>query len=79
MAKFKLKDGSIIEAVKDCECLFHEGPHWLHMDEIWREKNRNILANGGLSAVLAYPREEFRRLESKNREMDALGIVETIA
>lgn len=28
---------------KDCECLTHDGPHWRHMDAIWKEQNRELL------------------------------------
>ena len=31
MIRFRLKSGEIIEAKKDCDCLTHEGPHWLHV------------------------------------------------
>jgi hypothetical protein len=27
----------------ECNCLHHNGPHWLHMDTLWKEKNHALL------------------------------------
>jgi hypothetical protein len=70
---------------KDCGCITHEGPHWVHMDEQWRERNRTILrrmeearaAGNHLGAWLAgqgFAGAEARRLEEKGAMMRRLGI-----
>lgn len=33
--------------MKDCGCMTHEGPHWQHMDAIWKEKNHALLEQAG--------------------------------
>lgn len=61
-----------------CECgsAEHAGPHWRHMDALWREKNREILrrahasmaAGNHMDARLAlhgFGQEEERRLAEK--------------
>ncbi len=30
--KARLTDGSIVDLPRDCDCLTHDGPHWLYMD-----------------------------------------------
>ena len=30
-----------------CNCLHHSGPHWLHMDALWRAKNHELLVQAG--------------------------------
>lgn len=50
----KLKDGAIVELVKDCECIIHDGPHWLYsdgmtramLDRDFRELIERIIAKG---------------------------------
>lgn len=40
---------------KDCQCLIHEGPHWLYMDFLDRERN------------LAYLERFVRAVETRKR------------
>jgi hypothetical protein len=44
--KLKLISGEIIEAdgMRDCTCITHKGPHWLHMDEFDKAQNSKLLA-----------------------------------
>jgi hypothetical protein len=32
---------------RDCGCLHHEGPHWKHMDALWKQKNHELLVQAG--------------------------------
>ena len=70
---------------KDCECLTHEGAHYLHVDALWKVSNDEIHANAkeyrgapNLAAHLrfvalmhAYGREEQARLLAKAQAMQA--------
>lgn len=38
-----LTNGEIVELAKDCNCITHEGPHWLHMSQIDKELNHKVL------------------------------------
>lgn len=85
----ELTDGTIIELTQDCACLSHTGPHWLHMDELTREKNREALDRTSkmsaqdIDAVQAiqcralfdhFAKVEIIRLDTKLREMTSRGI-----
>jgi hypothetical protein len=86
----RLTDGSVVRLVKDCGCLTHEGPCWLHMDHLDRLRNRRLLrslqaqaagpTDVGRWAVLcdAYMRDEMARLREKRLEMERRGIVELL-
>lgn len=65
---------------KDCNCIVHDGPHWLHEDRLWHEKNQELLRlaqrSAPLSANLLYTefcRAELRRLGEKERQMKKMG------
>lgn len=86
----QLIDGSIVDLPKDCHCVgLHEGPHWLHMDDLWRKMNREILdmaqAKLGAAKTLMdvsmtevmldrFEEEEIPRLRTKRREMERCNI-----
>jgi hypothetical protein len=86
----RLTDESVVELLKDCGCVTHEGPHWLHYDHLIRAQNRRLLVrlqaqaaaptDVGSWAVLcdAYAREELARLREKRQEMEQRGIVELL-
>ena len=76
--KARLANGQIITLEKDCGCIIHEGPHWLHMDEVSRKLNYQILERGGQFAGIAFAREERVRLQNKERNMTTRNIVEII-
>lgn len=70
---------------RDCTCVTHDGPHWLHMDRLWAERNQEIRrrfdaarASGNYLdaylAGLAYAQEEAHRLAEKSRQMRLHGI-----
>ena len=54
------------QQVKDCDCMTHEGLHWLHMDRLWHDKNRALLDSGNLAGFL---QEEIARLKEKTRNL----------
>lgn len=39
----RLEDGSIVTLEKDCSCIDHQGPHWLHSDHLFRQLNLQLL------------------------------------
>ena len=68
-----LESGETVVLLKDCDCVTHDGPHWVHADEAWREANRNMFARAqstGTPADLAhyachgFAVEELARLTS---------------
>ena len=65
--KFKLTNGEIIEAKKDCSCLdsIHTCPHWIHMDNISKSLNNTLIKKSPLSFAAA----EIRRLNEKKYQM----------
>ena len=67
--KAELEDGSVVELEKDCGCVTHVGPHWLHMDEMDRERNLKMKARGDMLSLLGFSREEHARLGRKIHEM----------
>ena len=73
--KFKLQDGTIVDAVKDCGCTHHTVPHWVHMDKVHASMNSDLLEKGNVAGHVA---ESRVRLDAKKREMSLRGIVEII-
>lgn len=73
--KAKLVSGDIIDLTKDCDCITHDGPHWLHMDSLYKAKNRQYL---NLMNWKGYLSEEIIRLQMKEQEMRIRGILEVI-
>lgn len=78
--KARLTDGSIIELPKDCHCVgLHDGPHWIHADELEHKMNREILniakrkleSEPDIALVLLdrFAEVEIIRLQAKEREM----------
>lgn len=59
---------------QDCSCITHTGPHWLHMQRLWRDKNRELLASGSRLGNMAFVREEEQRLKQLEREMVQRGL-----
>lgn len=83
--KAKLKSGEIIELVKDCECITHEGPHFLHINEIDADANHglrlHILINkqeNDPQAIAGYALREQQRLQRLQYAMESRRIVELI-
>lgn len=75
-----MQDGSIIPAEKDCGCLdeIHEGPHWLHMDDVDKKLNKKYLERGDAASLQVFARLEIQRLQTKHRELVSRKIEEII-
>ena len=62
----RLTDGSVVELAQDCDCVIHEGPHWLHSDKItqyllekdYRQPVEQIIAKGAAATL-----DDVRRAE----------------
>ncbi|MGE5584433.1 MAG: hypothetical protein ACM309_02685 [Bacillota bacterium] len=70
---------------KECDCVTHDGPHWLHMDRLWHKKNRQLLQEANrlaehgerMGAVLlmeAFCTQELARLQEKECQMRLRGL-----
>lgn len=75
MIKFQMQDGNVVDAVKDCGCSHHDGPHWLHMDGVYQKYAANTLRRGDTMEAAAIERD--RRLE-KLYQMHIHGIAHII-
>lgn len=75
MARFRLEDGSVVEAPQDCECRSHTGPHWLHMDDVRKASSRRLLEAGNAQGHIV---EELARLREKRWYMERLHVVEIV-
>lgn len=84
----RLVDGSIVELVKDCACITHQGPCWLRMDHLDRLANQQTLmslqaqvakrSDSWFALYDAYARTERERCREKRQEMERRGIVELL-
>lgn len=79
MIKAALQNGEVVVLEKDCDCVIHDGPHWLHMDDVDKSLNaplRKRALQGEPLAFKAYAEAELRRLSAKRFEMERQHIVE---
>lgn len=83
----ELNDGSVVELPKDCGCITHEGPHWLHANDLWRDRNRSLMGTARapsadparrMLAMQGLAREEMARLAEKGRLFERHGIARLI-
>ena len=71
----RLTNGEVVTLEKDCTCTAHEGPHWLHMDQMERaEASRAIKAQDLFELIFI----DQARLQAKAWHMNRQGIVELI-
>lgn len=74
----ELNDGTEIELEKDCGCITHEGPHWLHMDRLTHSLNIGMLpteeSTEGIAVAHCFIESEIRRLAKKNENFERLNI-----
>lgn len=75
MVKYRLADGSIVVAAKDCTCSDHDGPHWLYINDHWRASNERLRSAGNIRGFL---HEDLPRVRQKRFEMERQHIVEII-
>lgn len=59
--KYRLIDGRIVAAEKDCQCVTHDGPHWVHQDDLWKSRNREFLSNETVLGGMAHAKEDAAR------------------
>lgn len=62
----------LLDLPKDCGCITHDGPHWLHMDRVKFQMDLDILKRGGRLAFHAFAVEEAMRLADKRLELQRL-------
>ena len=85
----RLATGKVVELGKDCGCALHDGPHWVHMDEVDKTLNRRHLetaqrqmASGNVEgaglSLKAFAEAELVRLQEKRRQMEQRCIQELI-
>lgn len=75
----RLTSGEVIPLGKDCSCVTHAGPHWLHADQMWKEANKAILAQGQtMLACQGFAVEESARLREKAWQMERLKIAQLL-
>jgi len=72
----ELTDGRVVSLIKDCACITHEGPCWLHTDQLHRMEQRRHLDAGNWRGWLAV---EGLRLREKIWAMQSRGIVRLLA
>lgn len=51
---------------KDCQCITHEGLHWIEQDRLWFERNLNLLRIGNVRGFIV---SEVWRLGEKRLHM----------
>jgi len=75
--KAELESGEIVTLEKDCECITHNGPHWVYADDLSRRVNIGGAPSTYLGA-LGVAGEEIARLDEKLRIFKQKGIVRLI-
>lgn len=82
MIRARLQNGETVPLEKDCGCVIHDGPHWLHMDDVDERLNRPLreraMRGESMVVIQAYAQAELRRLREKGREMARRNIVEIL-
>ena len=73
--KAKNTSGEIIDLPKDCDCLSHDGPHWIHFDALWKQSNEQVREKGNTTGFAV---EEGARLRQMIWEMEKRGIDEVL-
>lgn len=58
---------------KDCSCVTHQGPHWLHMAYLDWQRNIEMLEKGGASVLPVYCESELYRVRAMKAEMLRAG------
>lgn len=75
MVYYRLTDGSVVRAEKDCTCRTHDGPHWLHDNDYWRASNEQLRADGNIRGFIV---ADLARVREKRWYMERQHIVEII-
>lgn len=75
MVYYRLADGSVVVAAKDCTCRDHDGPHWLHDNDMWRASNAQLRAIGNIRGFIV---ADLARVQEKRWYMEREHIDEII-
>lgn len=80
MIQAELTDGCIVALEQDCACQTHEGPHWLHMNDVERCMNRQTVEHnlGNTALWRWYVQAECERLAALARHYARCGIARII-
>lgn len=70
----RLISGEVVRLSKECDCLTHTGPHWQHVDQLWKESNRRLLE----LSPLGFAREESARLQELLHTFQTEGIAKLL-
>ena len=70
------QDGNTIPLEKECDCIIHDDPHWIHMDRLKRHLNKKYLENPTDSNMRALSILESARLSEKEFHFNRLGITQ---
>ncbi|KKN58796.1 hypothetical protein LCGC14_0548910 [marine sediment metagenome] len=69
-------DGSTIPLEKECECIIHDEPHWIHMDRLKHELNKKYYDKPTTLNLKALAILEASRLKEKEYHFKRLNIIE---
>lgn len=80
--KASLVTGETVVLKKDCECVDHEGPHWIHSQKMWAAANAKLKSDAVESgdparvyyACRGMAIEEVARLDERMRIFERLRI-----
>lgn len=68
----------LINLPKECDCALHDGPHWLHVDQLQFELNLRLISRrSSVLAFKAFAEAEAQRLHEKAHELSKLVKYET--
>lgn len=74
----RFKDGTTKELEKDCGCLTHNGPHFLHDNRLWKQRNQKLKDRGNYLSILGFVNQEIDRLAEIAYQYKARGIKEIL-
>jgi len=72
------QDGTTIPLEKDCDCIIHEGPHWIHMDRLKYQLNQKYREKPTKLNMQALAILESARLSEKEFHFNRLGITKIL-
>lgn len=75
MVRFRLADGRVVIAERDCVCSNHEGPHWLYENDLRRAANERLRLAGNIRGFIT---EDLYRIREKRWYMESASIIEII-
>ncbi|MBC8488474.1 MAG: hypothetical protein H8D45_20800 [Bacteroidetes bacterium] len=68
--------GNIIQLKKECGCIIHNEPHWIHMDRLIHKRNKQHLDNAkNKHSLRAVALLETERLKEKEYQFKTRKLV----